>query len=176
MDSVAEPGIKFTKSDFDLLPEDLRVELIGGELLKMTFPVVRHQDLVGRLYLGLVNAVGRKRVLVGSVGFVIDEFNVLGPDLVVFHEDAIPDRDAKDIDRAALVVEVLSPSTASRDRKIKAGLYLGAGVGEVWLVDAAQRTVEVMSPAGVRVAQGDQDIASEIVPEFAVRLSELFEP
>ena len=94
----------------------------------------------------------------------------------MFHEDAIPDRDAKDIDRAALVVEVLSPSTASRDRKIKAGLYLGAGVGEVWLVDAAQRTVEVMSPAGVRVAQGDQDIASEIVPEFAVRLSELFEP
>ena len=78
---MAESRIKFTKSDFDLLPEDLRVELIGGELLKMTFPVVRHQDLVGRRYLGLVGAVGRKRVLLGSVGYDIQEFNELCPDL-----------------------------------------------------------------------------------------------
>ena len=175
MGAVAEPAIKFTKSDFDRLPEGFRVELIDGELLKMTFPVVRHQDLVGRLYLGLVAAVGKRRVLLGSVGFVIDEFNVLGPDLVVFDEDAIPDRAAKDINRAALVIEVLSPSTASRDRKVKAQLYLGAGVGEVWLVDAAKRTVEVRSATGARVAQGDEEIASGVAPEFTVRLSELFE-
>ena len=174
MEAVAEPALKFTKTDFDRLPEDFRVELIDGELLKMTFSVVSHQELVGRLYLDLVAAVGRGRALLGSVGFVVDNYNVLGPDLVVFEEGELPRPDAKDIDRAALVFEVLSPSTASRDRNVKVRLYLAAGVREVWLVDAARRSVEVISPVGVRFARGDEEIASSAVPEFAVRLAELF--
>ena len=148
-----------------------------GTGLRLSMPALfaLSAGLLGRsLYLALVKAVGSTRVLLGSVGFVVDKFNVLGPDLVVFDQDEIPDHDAKDVDRAALVVEVLSPSTASRDRSVKTQLYLDAGVSEVWLVDAVKRTVEVRSATGVHLAQGDEEIASDAIGEFAVRLAELF--
>jgi Uma2 family endonuclease len=42
-----------------------------------------------------------------------------------------------------LVVEVLSPSTESRDRGIKLERYRHYGVPEYWIVDPDEQTVEV---------------------------------
>jgi Uma2 family endonuclease len=42
-----------------------------------------------------------------------------------------------------VVVEVLSPSTAGKDRKAKLRLYQRSGVHEYWIVDPVMRTVEV---------------------------------
>ncbi len=42
-----------------------------------------------------------------------------------------------------LVVEVLSPSTAKRDRGYKKNAYESAGVPEYWLVNPTDRSVEV---------------------------------
>jgi Uma2 family endonuclease len=44
-----------------------------------------------------------------------------------------------------LVIEVLSPSTAGRDRGEKRGIYEAAGVREYWLVDTARATITVFS-------------------------------
>ena len=170
---MVEPALRFTKAEFDLLPEDLRVELIDGQFLKMPFPIVRHQEIVKRLGLGLAAALGPERVLFGPIGFVADEFNVLGPDLVGFNDAAIPDPAARDIDEATLIVEVLSPSTALRDRNTKCRLYLDAGVGEVWLVDGATRRIEIYSKDDRRV-YADQQVAESRVLAFKVALAELF--
>jgi Uma2 family endonuclease len=43
---------------------------------------------------------------------------------------------------ADLVVEVISPSTAVYDRTTKADTYAALGVGELWLIDTKQQTVE----------------------------------
>ena len=40
-------------------------------------------------------------------------------------------------------IEILSPSTASRDRTIKVELYERQGVGEYWIVDPHEHFVEV---------------------------------
>jgi Uma2 family endonuclease len=42
------------------------------------------------------------------------------------------------------VCEVLSPSTQSYDRKVKARVYAAKGVKHMWLVHPKTRTVEVM--------------------------------
>ena len=42
-----------------------------------------------------------------------------------------------------LVVEILSPSTVSRDRTIKLRLYQRQGVGEYWIVDPDENAVDV---------------------------------
>ena len=42
-----------------------------------------------------------------------------------------------------LVIEIISPSTAGRDRKDKRDLYERHGVKEYWLVDYQERVVEV---------------------------------
>ena len=42
-----------------------------------------------------------------------------------------------------LVVEILSPSTAHRDRGIKLDLYARSGVRQYWIVDPAEDVVDV---------------------------------
>ena len=174
MAPVAEPRIKFTRADYDLVPEDLRVELIDGELLKMASPNIRHQRIVMRAFIRLLPVVGEERVLFGPVDFVIDDENVLVPDLVVFSEDAVPESDAQGLDRALVVIEILSPSTAARDRTVKAELYLGAGVAELWLIDPRRQTVEIKTATCERAAKGDEAVASEVIAGFTIKASELF--
>jgi Uma2 family endonuclease len=42
-----------------------------------------------------------------------------------------------------VVIEILSPSTARRDRTVKRALYQRQGVAEYWIVDLDARQVEV---------------------------------
>jgi len=44
-----------------------------------------------------------------------------------------------------LVVEILSPSTAGRDRVAKRTLYGKYGVREYWIVDPVGSTIEVLT-------------------------------
>jgi Uma2 family endonuclease len=62
-----------------------------------------------------------------------------------------------------LVVEVLSPSTASRDREVKAKRYAKFGVREMWLVDPDAHTMEVFSNAGEGFARAALHGEAEIV-------------
>ncbi len=174
MARMAEARIKFTRADYDLLPEGLRVELIDGEILKMAPPTVLHQELAKRIFLRLLDHVGADRVLFGPIGFDIDDTSVLVPDLVAFGEDATPDLHAQSLHRAELVVEVLSPSTAARDRGVKAGLYLEAGVAEVWLIDPRAQAIEIQTAAGERAIKGNETATSEAIPDFAMRPADLF--
>ena len=43
-----------------------------------------------------------------------------------------------------MVAEVLSPSTRSEDVIVKAVEYARAGIGQYWILDPEQRTLEVM--------------------------------
>jgi Uma2 family endonuclease len=51
-----------------------------------------------------------------------------------------------------LVIEILSPSTAERDRTVKLKLYQRQGVGEYWIVDPETKTVEVWAAGATRPA------------------------
>jgi Uma2 family endonuclease len=50
-----------------------------------------------------------------------------------------------------LVIEILSPSTETRDRDIKLEQYLRFGVRGYWLIDPQERTLEVLKAGGHRV-------------------------
>ncbi|MBF0526011.1 MAG: Uma2 family endonuclease [Deltaproteobacteria bacterium] len=45
-----------------------------------------------------------------------------------------------------LVVEILSPSTADKDRTIKLALYENRGVKEYWIIDPEDNTITVHLP------------------------------
>lgn len=59
------------------------------------------------------------------------------------------------------VREILSPSTARKDRKLKLPLYRELGVQHAWLVDPQARTLEILRNDGahwiVQAVFGDQD-------------------
>ena len=76
-----------------------------------------------------------------------------------------------------LAVEVLSPSTAARDRGIKRRLYLEAGVEEYWIVDVDKHHVAVWTPEAesphVETEQVTWSPPGNDEP-FTVELAELF--
>jgi Uma2 family endonuclease len=81
-----------------------------------------------------------------------------------------------------IVIEILSPGASNqrRDRQIKRNLYAARGVGEYWVVDPENRSVEVYrrDAAGELVFDRnipqDDNLTTEILPEFAVRVDSLF--
>ena len=45
LETALRSELRFTRADYDALPEDLRVELIDGQLLKMPSATLRHQKI-----------------------------------------------------------------------------------------------------------------------------------
>ena len=78
-----------------------------------------------------------------------------------------------------LVVEILSESTASRDRGEKKGIYGAAGVLEYWIVDTRARTVSVFRGDGERFDAGHIDtdnetLQSRVLPALQLPIATLF--
>lgn len=77
-----------------------------------------------------------------------------------------------------LVVEVLSPGTASRDRGEKKAIYERNGVREYWLVDVRARQIARFNLHGGRYDQGvvfdvDATLTSEVLAELRVPVADL---
>ncbi len=143
--------IPFTVRDYKALPESetKRYELLGGELVVVPSPTWKHQDVLYRLYFYLKAFVDEHN-LGHVVGAPLDVFlsdeDVVQPDvLFISHERASIIREDGVYGAPDLVVEVLSPSTAERDRTYKKTLYARHGVREYWIVDPALGTVEVFT-------------------------------
>jgi Uma2 family endonuclease len=164
----------FTRADYELLPEGFPAQLIDGWLVKDPGQTYGHQSLAGRLHARLGSLVGLDRVLFAPIDVGVDEHNVYQPDIVVLRR--IPGDHEHDVGIPLLAVEVLSPSTADRDRFTKCPHLLSAGVAEVWLVDAATKSVERHDASGQRVATGQGVISSNVVPGFDVVPDVLFAP
>lgn len=77
--------------------------------------------------------------------------------------------------------EVLSPTTAKDDRRLKLPLYAASGVPHVWLVDPDARLVEVFETrAGkatlVTTAADDETVPLPPFPDIPVELARLWLP
>lgn len=125
-------------------------ELIDGQLIAMSpRPVINHNRIAFRIaYLFEKHLEGRTcTVFSDGVDLYLTEKDRFIPDMMVvcdrskIHTDGV--HGAPD-----LVVEVLSPSTAKRDRTYKREVYAKCGVREYWLVDPAGKSVEVYLPKG----------------------------
>ena len=144
---VDEPRGRLTYADYVSLPDDgCRYQLVEGELVVMASPNTRHQLVVGEIYYRLrqhVDHLQLGRVMVSPLDVVLDDHNVLQPD-VIFVSDAragivVP----KNLQGAPdLCVEVLSPGTERIDRVRKLELYARFGVPHYWIVDLEARTIE----------------------------------
>ena len=140
---------QITWQDVQQLPDDgNRYEAIEGDLYMTPAPTVRHQTLSLRLELALVRLLvetGHGQLLHAPVGV---EFPATGegvqPDILFISNDR-RGIVAEDVSCGApdIVVEILSPSTSSRDRGIKLRLYERQGVAQYWIVDPKERAVDV---------------------------------
>jgi Uma2 family endonuclease len=172
----------------DLLREretrDERMELIEGEIVVTPSPVPMHALVAHRLAVLLDRAIveaGRGLVLEAPLDVYLDDRNVLQPDLLVLLRDRLDFFGSSMIESApSLAIEIISPSTAARDRGIKRDLYARYGVPEYWVVDVQASLVTIYSDVQdgrYRSKVAVRDIAdSATIPGLSVELTALFAP
>ena len=105
---------------------------------------------------------------------------MLQPDIAVLldeHRDRI--RKAGLFGAPDFVIEILSPSTASRDRSEKLAVYARYGVREYWLVDPKRERIEVfVLESGDLVQKAEHDSGEArslaVLPGFAAPLADVF--
>lgn len=162
----------FTVQDWKQLPEGFPAQLLDGCLIRDAAPTYGHQDLVGKIYLELVAQLDRRRVVLAPTDVVIDQLNVLQPDVCVVSKP--PPSTESDVGIPILAFEVHSPGTRKRDRSIKSVKYLAAGVAEVWLVDPVARTLTVRATRGSRVYRGADRARSQALQDVEFVPRDLF--
>ena len=136
---------KFTYADYLIAPDDARYELLDGELIMSPSPNIPHQDSLFDLGVDLKLLTRRTRigrVFIAPVDVVLSDTDVVQPDLVFVSRERSHIITVRNIRGAPdLVVEILSPSTAERDRIFKRSLYAIHGVKEYWMVDTELRLI-----------------------------------
>ena len=146
--ATLEHVTKFTYEDYRTAPEDRRYELLDGDLVVAPAPNLKHQRVLlalGMLLGRFVKKAGLGEVLLSPCDVVLSDTDVVQPDLLFIsrgREHLV--RNGDNVQGAPdLVVEILSPTTADRDRGYKRALYARHGVSEYWLIDPVAETVSV---------------------------------
>lgn len=131
-----------------LSPEE-RVELIEGEIIKLSPIGERHASCVARLTHFLAVLLQGRAVVWVQNPLVLDDRSEPQPDVMVlrWRDDFYASAHPTPAD-VLLLVEV-SDTTLEYDRKVKLPLYARAGIAEVWVVNLADERVETYTdPAG----------------------------
>lgn len=162
------------------LPSHLIGQIVGGVLHAHPRPATAHALAAS----GLGEELGPpfKRGRGGPGGWVIlDEpelhlgADVIVPDLAGWRRERMPETPLAPFLTLApdWLCEVLSPSTAAFDRKLKLPLYAREGVRHVWIVEPETRTLEVLrlDGEGYRLAiVASEDDKARLEPFEAIEL------
>jgi Uma2 family endonuclease len=188
---------RYTYADVLEWDEDFRAEIVDGIVYEMSTPLLEHQRISRKLSAKFYNYLEGKtcKVFAGPVGVRLfprpdrRDNTVLEPDLIVVCDPS--KLDERGCNGAPdLVIEILSPSTSSRDKVLKFNLYLEAGVREYWVVEPDARLVQihllkegryVTSAYGVYDTKKEEDkrFVSEVapvtvLPGLSINLAEVF--
>ena len=164
--------------------DNIRRELIDGELIVTPSPLTRHQQVVGRLHVLLFRYAEEHggEALVGPLDVFFSKKNVVDPDLLYLRAESLTKMEERFVRSAPdLVVEVSSPSTRKIDLGKKKELYERYGVPEYWFVDLEADRIEVYFLQEDRYASPTlvtrgQTLSSPLLPGLEVPVAQLLRP
>jgi len=177
METRPQTGLVY--GDLQAYPEDnLRREIINGDLIVAAAPSTRHQGVVARLCARLLLYAeehgGRAYPAPSDVFF--SEADVVEPDVVFVTEGNIGKVEEKFVRSAPdVVVEVSSPSTRRLELVRKRDLFERFGVPEYWYVDLDAERIELYRLTegryGVPLLLERSDVLeSPLIPGFALQV------
>jgi len=174
---------RYTYADYCALDDDKRYELIDGTPYAMAAPSQAHQEISGNLHYQLYNFLKGKPCMVLAAPFDV-RLNADSGDDTVVQPDLLVICDKSKLDGKSclgvpdMVIEILSSSTAMRDKLLKFRRYLKAGVREYWMVDPDNKVVSthvLRNGEYVTNAYGDDDVVPvHVLNGCIVELSEVF--
>ena len=183
---------EYTYADYLSWGDQERWELVDGEAWNMSpAPSRSHQRVLVRLLHVLYGHLKNSGCEVYPAPFDVrlpEEESaedhavttVVQPDIsVICDRKKLDERGC--IGAPDLVVEILSPSTAAKDLKVKRALYEQHGVREYWLFHPVDRTVMVYRPdndgryARAEIFDREDLLGSPLFDGLEIQLSEIFQ-
>jgi Uma2 family endonuclease len=176
----------WTRAHWESLPADgNRYEIIDGVLYMTTAPSPFHQWIIRQIVRALFQQIDDQSfgvTLFAPIGVFMPGCDPVQPDVLVIRTadlGIINDRRVNGV--PALLIEVLSPSTATVDLRVKRHAYARAGVPEYWIVRPAERDVLVCTQPDAALgdyaqtdhALPDGDLVSPTLP-FRTAVASLF--
>jgi len=189
-DPAVTPRPRLTVAEFEALPlprpEGVYYELLDGEVVVSEgAPALDHQVIQMNLILLLgahLRATGRGAILAQPTGTVLGQHTVVLPDLlVVLNENRSICREDGVYGPPDLVIEIVSPGSATRDFHTKREIYAAQGVREYWVVDPKARSIlqhalEQRRWRTVGLHEGKAVFRPVVLPDLEVPLAEVFRP
>ena len=166
--------------------EDVKVEFINGKIVMHSPVKERHWTTVGNIYrllssYALKHKLGRVASEKALIALIRNDYE---PDVCFWKREKADQFTAGQMKLPApdLVVEVLSKSTAQRDRGVKFTDYAANMISEYWIVNPGKQTVEQYSLdldmeeyAHVGTFANQVDMESQQVAGFKVPVLALFD-
>ncbi|OUS71953.1 hypothetical protein B1748_25965 [Paenibacillus sp. MY03] len=164
----------WTVEDYYKLPEDgNQYEIVGGILELKPSPTTTHQRISHQLERVITDSCELEYIILDSpIDVILSESETRQPDILMIHRsrEHIIEEHAI-VGPPDLVVEILSPNSAKRDRTMKKESYARFGVPEYWIADPANLTIEqyVLKEPGkpyvlLQVFGHDDTVTSERIP------------
>lgn len=189
IDYAARPSLRphkittdeyYRMGEVGILRDDMRVELIGGQIFDMAPSGPRHQMVIDELTRILVTRVDANTTVRVQGPIRLDMHNAPEPDLAVvtrrWRDYPADHPGPADVH---LLIEV-SESSLPADSKVKAELYARFGIPEYWIVDLTTDQVIVhRSPQGgayglIRTPGRDETLQIAARPAVALTIAEIF--
>ena len=187
--SYSTKGLRVSYEAFLKLTEesDSRYEFIDGEIIHLSSPLYPHQkairEIFGVFYLWFQGKECEPLVSPFDVTLFRlgkeERVNIVQPDVLVICDRNNIDEHGKYLGVPALVVEVLSESSRSKDLIKKLDLYMESGVQEYWIVnpDSAAMVLYVFTDNNIDkmlTFKGDEVASSVTFPGLEVSLKQVF--
>lgn len=167
-----------------------REELWDGELFEMTSPRLLHQKILQNLNYILESHVrghNLGEIYIAPHDMYVSSTRFFQPDLSFVSRERLATERIEREDGQCLVappdlcVEVVSPSTARRDRVDKVNAYAQFGVRHYWILDPDEKSLQAFvldnNRYALEAALSDENtFAPSLFPDLQIALDQVFTP
>lgn len=186
--AVARERWRFTVDDYHrmagagIFAEDDRIELIDGEIVRMSPIGDRHAAAVNRGTRVFSRAVGDRALVSVQNPVNLDPYDEPQPDVALLRPRADDYARGKPGPADIFLVVEVADTSLQYDRQVKLQRYAAAGVCETWLLDLPGDALEAHReprPTGyalIRRYQRGERVAPEALPDVAVAVDDLLPP
>ncbi len=182
----SDKPFKISYQDFVRMVEDSRnqYEYINGVVYLQASPTHSHQSISSRIYtqfsIWFQGKECRPYYSPYDVTFLIEEEkNVVQPDILVICDHNKIDNKGKYHGIPSLVVEIMSPSTKTKDLTAKMELYMRGGVSEYWVVNQEMKKIDIYAFIEKEISDTltykmNETAESVIFKGLTIKLSDVF--
>lgn len=150
----------------DVLPQDVRVELIEGDMIDMAPMGLGHLSIGLRLTRLFVQRAGTAAVVSPGYPIALPPWSMPEPDFTLLRPRADDYAGLRPGAADALLVVEISESSLRFDTGTKARVYASHGIAEYWVIDVANRRLVLhREPRG---DGGNWGLVRTLEPPFSV--------